>query len=63
MSPELEKLEEELDRATVLEPAEMPEDVVTMKRIAWFSSRSTTGLANAGRYSQNPRNHRYRLST
>ncbi len=36
LSPELEKLEEELDRATVLEPAEMPEDVVTMNSTVRF---------------------------
>ncbi|EEY45242.1 regulator of nucleoside diphosphate kinase [Vibrio mimicus VM223] len=36
LSPELEKLEEELDRATVLEPEEMPENVVTMNSTVRF---------------------------
>ncbi|GFK82281.1 Regulator of nucleoside diphosphate kinase [Vibrio cholerae] len=36
LSPELEKLEEELDRATVLEPAEMPDNVVTMNSTVRF---------------------------
>ncbi|ELI5718064.1 nucleoside diphosphate kinase regulator [Vibrio fluvialis] len=36
LSPELEKLEEELDRATIKEPQEMPDNVVSMNSTVRF---------------------------
>ncbi|MBY8058733.1 nucleoside diphosphate kinase regulator [Vibrio fluvialis] len=36
LSPELEKLEDELDRATIKEPQEMPDNVVSMNSTARF---------------------------
>ncbi|EKO3933135.1 nucleoside diphosphate kinase regulator [Vibrio fluvialis] len=36
LSPELEKLEDELDRATIKEPQEMPDNVVSMNSTVRF---------------------------